>query len=80
MEEEICSVRKKQRDLRVDSLKLADKEPVRDVVVLTPLDMLKKNPGKNTFKLSYRMFNDGFMGVKDFENVTYFINACLRLL
>ncbi len=72
MEEEICSIQKKRRDLCVDSLKVSGKEPVRDVVVLTPNDLLRKTQGKSVFKLSYRLINDGYLGVKDFENLTYF--------
>jgi hypothetical protein len=70
--DEICSVRKKGRDLTVDSLKVAGKDSVRDVIILTPHDAVKKGAGTATFKLGYKVNNEGYMASRDFENLAYF--------
>ncbi|WP_372365106.1 CARDB domain-containing protein [Candidatus Uabimicrobium sp. HlEnr_7] len=73
MEEEICRGTKKKRDLRLDGLKIAGKPAVRDIIILTPNDIAKKSiAGKSYFKLQYNLHNDGFMAVKDFDNLCYF--------
>ena len=73
MEEEICRGTKKKRDLRLDGLKIAGKPAVRDLIILTPNDIAKKSiSGKSYFKLEYNLHNDGFMAVRDFENICYF--------
>lgn len=70
--EDICSVKKRGRDLTVDSLKVAGKEPVRDVIIVTPNDATKKSASQATFAFGYRVSNEGYMASKDFENLTYF--------
>ena len=72
MEDFICSAKKKGRDLTVDSLKVAGKFPVRDVIVLVPKDVKRKIHGQYEFTLSYRVNNEGYMGSRDFENIAYF--------
>ena len=71
-EDVICSVKKRGRDLTVDTLKIAGKESVRDVIILTPEDAKKKRGGKCVFDLSYQINNLGYMSSKDFENIAYF--------
>ena len=75
MEEMICSGKKLGRDLVVDTLKVAGKEPVRDLIILTPSDVCGKKGGQNLFKFSYRCGNLGFMASRGFENLTYFWDA-----
>lgn len=70
--DEICSVKKRSRDLTVDCLKIAGKESVRDMIILTPADAVKKSAGTAVFQLSYRVNNEGYMASRDFENLTYF--------
>ena len=41
MEDLICSAKKKSRDLSIDQLKIAGKEPVRDIIIITPKDVKK---------------------------------------
>lgn len=72
MDDLICSVKKKERDLTIDSLEIAEKPPVRDVLILTPRDMVATREGQYVFKMSYRLGNEGFLGAKDFENLSYF--------
>ena len=72
VEELICSAKKKTRDLVINKLKLGGKEPVRDLIILTPKDVSKKKEGKNVFTLSYCLGNEGYLSCKDFENIAYF--------
>jgi hypothetical protein len=71
-EELICSGKKLGRDLVADSLIIAGKVPVREVLILTPPDVCGKRSGQNMFKYSYRVGNIGFMASRGFENLTYF--------
>lgn len=74
-EEMICSGKKLGRDLVVDSLKVAGKEPVRELIILTPSDVCGKKGGQALFKFSYRVGNIGFMASRGFDNFTYFWDA-----
>lgn len=74
-DELISSGKKYGRDLTVDTLKVANKEPVRELIILTPQDAVGKRGGQYLFPFSYRVNNVGFMGAKDFENIAYFIYA-----
>jgi hypothetical protein len=74
-EEMICSGKKLGRDLVVDSLTVAGKEPVREMIILTPADVCGKKSGQPSFKFSYRVGNLGFMASRGFDNFTYFWDA-----
>ncbi len=72
MEEVICSAKKRGRDLTIDSLKIAGKDPVRDAIIILPKDGKKKKDGLYQFSMSYRLGNNGYLSCKDFENYAYF--------
>ena len=72
VEDLICSAKKRGRDLTIDTLKIAGKDPVRDVIVLVPKDAVKKIQGRPVFKMSYNLNNVGYMSSRDFENAAYF--------
>lgn len=72
MEDLICSAKKKSRDLSIDQLKIAGKEPVRDIIIITPKDVKKNQKGQYEVVMSYRLKNEGYLSSKDFENLVYF--------
>lgn len=72
MEEVICSAKKKGRDLTIDTLKLAGKDPVRDVIIIIPRDLRKSKQGLFQISMSYHLNNVGFLASRDFENLAYF--------
>ncbi|HNZ67316.1 MAG TPA: hypothetical protein PKM32_08080, partial [Planctomycetota bacterium] len=72
MEDLICSAKKRGRDLTIDTLKIAGKEPVRDIIIIIPKDVKKNQKGLYEVVMSYRLGNDGYLASKDFENLAYF--------
>jgi len=72
VEEVICSAKKKGRDLTIDTLKLAGKEPVRDVIIIIPKDLKRSKQGLYQITMSYHLNNVGFLASRDFENLAYF--------
>ena len=72
MEDLICSAKKRGRDLTIDTLKIAGKEPVRDIIIIIHKDVKKNQKGLYEVVMSYRLGNDGYLASKDFENLAYF--------
>lgn len=72
MEELICSAKKRGRDLTIDTLKLAGKDPVREFIIIIPRDLRKSKQGLYQISMSYRLNNVGFLSSRDFENLAYF--------
>ncbi len=72
VEDVICSAKKKGRDLTIDTLKIAGKEPVREIIIITPKDVKKSKQGLYQVSMSYNLNNVGFLSSRDFENLAYF--------